>query len=162
MVAGNESGVPSPETVHLEAGRVKPTSPVPHSRPDHGPRCLCLAGLNVVLVSRTKAKLDAAASEIAAATGVQTKVVVADFSSADQGTWEGLREAIAPLDVGILVNNVGLSYDHAEFFDAIDDTLIDDLVQVNIQATNKVCFCGGGGGVPKCTCVIVSKSLVRW
>ena len=55
-----------------------------------------------------------------------------------QATWEGLREAVSPLDVGILVNNVGLSYDHAEYFDAIDDSLIDDLVQVNIQATNKV------------------------
>jgi 17beta-estradiol 17-dehydrogenase / very-long-chain 3-oxoacyl-CoA reductase len=97
-----------------------------------------LAGLNVVLVSRTKAKLDAAAEEITAAFRVQTKVVAADFSSASQTTWNELSEVIAPLDVGILVNNVGLSYDHAEYFDAIDDKLIDDLVQVNIQATNKV------------------------
>jgi len=38
----------------------------------------------------------------------------------------------------VLVNNVGLSYDHAEYYDAIDDKLIDDLIAINIQATNKV------------------------
>ena len=54
---------------------------LPHTIP---PTHLPNAGLNVVLVSRTKAKLDAAAAEIAAATGVQTRAVVADFSSADQ------------------------------------------------------------------------------
>lgn len=36
------------------------------------------------------------------------------------------------------MNNVGLSYDHAEYLDAIDDQLVDDLIQINIQATNKV------------------------
>jgi short-subunit dehydrogenase len=38
----------------------------------------------------------------------------------------------------VLVNNVGLSYDHAEYLDAIDDQLVDDLIQINVQATNKV------------------------
>ena len=46
---------------------------------------------------------------------------------------------LAPLQVGILVNNVGVSYPHAEYYESIDDQLIDDLVTINIQATNKVC-----------------------
>ena len=43
----------------------------------------------------------------------------------------------------MLVNNVGVSYPHAEYYEAIDDALIDDLVNINIQATNKVApsFC---------------------
>ena len=41
------------------------------------------------------------------------------------------------LQVGVLVNNVGVSYPHAEYYEAIDDQLIDDLVNINIQATNK-------------------------
>ena len=61
-----------------------------------------------------------------------------DFSKATSSTWEALKEALAPLDVGILINNVGLSYDHAEYYDQIEESLIDDLVNVNIQATNKV------------------------
>ena len=47
---------------------------------------------------------------------------------------------LAPLQVGILVNNVGVSYPHAEYYESIDDQLIDDLVTINIQATNKVCL----------------------
>lgn len=47
---------------------------------------------------------------------------------------------LAPLQVGILVNNVGVSYPHAEYYECIDDQLIDDIVNINIQATNKVCL----------------------
>ena len=42
----------------------------------------------------------------------------------------------------MLVNNVGMSYAHAEYYDAIDDQLIDDLITMNIVSTNKAC-CGG-------------------
>ena len=61
-----------------------------------------------------------------------------DFSKADSGTYTQLSNSLDGLDIGILVNNVGLSYDHAEYFDQINDQLIDDLVTINIQATNKV------------------------
>ena len=37
----------------------------------------------------------------------------------------------------MLVNNVGMSYPHAEYYDAIDDQLIDDLITMNIVSTNK-------------------------
>lgn len=47
---------------------------------------------------------------------------------------------LAPLQVGVLVNNVGVSYPHAEYYESIDDQLIDDLIAINIQATNKVCL----------------------
>jgi len=39
--------------------------------------------------------------------------------------------------VGILVNNVGMSYPHAEYFDKIPDELVDSLIQLNIVSTNK-------------------------
>ena len=38
------------------------------------------------------------------------------------------------------MNNVGVSYPHAEYYESIDDQLIDDLIAINIQATNKVCL----------------------
>ena len=90
-----------------------------------------------MLLARTLEKLEAAASEIASTYSVETKVVVADFGKATATTWSSIREALAPLDVGILVNNVGLSYDHAEYFENVDSQLIDDLIRINIQATNK-------------------------
>ena len=44
---------------------------------------------------------------------------------------------VEALEVGVLVNNVGMSYPHAEYFDAIDDKLIDNLITLNIVSTNK-------------------------
>jgi 17beta-estradiol 17-dehydrogenase / very-long-chain 3-oxoacyl-CoA reductase len=95
-------------------------------------------GLNVVLVSRTQAKLDAAAAEIEAAAGVATRTFALDFGKASAADYGRLAAALDGLDIGVLVNNVGLSYDHAEYYDAIPDSLVDDLIAINVQGTNKV------------------------
>lgn len=92
----------------------------------------------MVLISRTQSKLDTAAGEIEAKYKVKTKTLAVDFGKADSATWSMLKAELAPLAVGVLVNNVGVSYPHAEFYEAIDDQLIDDLININIQATNKV------------------------
>ena len=97
-----------------------------------------LTGLNVALLSRTESKLTAAASEIEAKYKVDTKVVAVDFGAATAADYARIAGVVGDLDVAVLVNNVGLSYDHAEYYDAIDDKLIDDLIAINIQATNKV------------------------
>lgn len=91
-----------------------------------------------MLISRTKEKLEAAASEIESKYKVKTKVIPADFGSTSDATWNAIKDGLAGLDVGLLINNVGLSYDHAEYYDAIDDELIDKLININVQATNKV------------------------
>ena len=97
-------------------------------------------GLNVALLSRTESKLTAAASEIEAKYNVQTKVVAVDFGAATAADYGRIAGVVGDLDVAVLVNNVGMSYDHAEYYDAIDDKLIDDLIAINIQATNKVSY----------------------
>lgn len=94
-------------------------------------------GLNVLLISRTQSKLDNAAEDVKKFK-VQVKTLAVDFSKADATAWAKIKETIEPLQVGVLVNNVGVSYDHAEYLDKIDDQLVDDLIQVNIQATNKM------------------------
>ena len=95
-----------------------------------------LPGLNVALLSRTESKLTAAASEIEAKYKVDTKVVAVDFGAATAADYGRIAGVVGDLDVAVLVNNVGLSYD-----DAIDDKLIDDLIAINIQATNKASRC---------------------
>ncbi len=97
-----------------------------------------VAGLNVVLISRTQSKLDTAAAEIEGKFKVKTKTLAVDFGKADAATWSMLKAELVELAVGVLVNNVGVSYPHAEYYEAIDDQLIDDLININIQATNKV------------------------
>ena len=94
-------------------------------------------GLNILLISRTQSKLATAAAEIAAAHGVQTDTLAIDFGATLPSSWVPLvASAVGPLDVGVLVNNVGLSYDHAEYYDALDDETVNALVAINVQATN--------------------------
>lgn len=94
--------------------------------------------MNVVLISRTQSKLDTAAGEIEVKFKVKTKTLAVDFGKADAATWSMLKAELADLAVGVLINNVGVSYPHAEYYEAIDDQLIDDLISINVQATNKV------------------------
>lgn len=98
----------------------------------------CCAGLNLVLVSRTESKLAAFANEIAFKYNVEAKYTVVDFAHADQATWQRTAEAVKGLDVGLLINNVGLSYDHPEYFDELNDETIRDIVEVNITSVNQV------------------------
>lgn len=42
--------------------------------------------------------------------------------------------ALSGLDLGLLINNAGVSYEHAEFLHELDDATIRRLVDVNIHA----------------------------
>jgi 17beta-estradiol 17-dehydrogenase / very-long-chain 3-oxoacyl-CoA reductase len=96
-----------------------------------------LPGLNILLISRTESKIKAAAAEIGAKYGVVTDTLAIDFGASLPAAWVPLvTAAVGPLDVGVLVNNVGLSYDHAEYYDALDDETVNALVAINVQATN--------------------------
>ena len=57
------------------------------------------AGMNVVLISRTQAKLDAAASEIEAKYKVKTKVLAVDYAQANDDTYARLKGELASLEV---------------------------------------------------------------
>ena len=46
---------------------------------------------------------------------------------------------MATLDVGLLVNNVGLSYDHCEYYEQLSEQSVRDIVEVNITSVNQVC-----------------------
>lgn len=56
----------------------------------------------------------------------------------------------------MLVNNVGMSYPHAEYYDAIDEQLIDDLITMNIVSTNKA---GCGCNAPQTQCCMLFMLL---
>lgn len=96
-------------------------------------------GINVVLISRTQARLDSAKDEIQKAhPGVEVKTIQADFDSEDPKLFQKIEKQLGTTAVGILVNNVGRSYDHAEYFDQIDDELAESLIRMNIVATTRM------------------------
>jgi len=97
------------------------------------------AGFNIVLVSRTQAKLDSVAAEIESNYKVKTKTFSIDFSNPSNGvTYERLAELVNTVDVGVLVNNVGKGHDMPVYFDDITHAEHDDIIEVNIRATIKV------------------------
>ncbi|KAL3526353.1 hypothetical protein ACH5RR_011009 [Cinchona calisaya] len=95
--------------------------------------------LNLILVGRNPDKLKDVSDSIKAKYG-QTliKTVVVDFSGDLGDGVERIKGAIEGLDVGVLINNVGLSYPYARYFHEVDEKLLADLIKVNVEGTTKV------------------------
>ncbi|KAJ0977326.1 hypothetical protein J5N97_012800 [Dioscorea zingiberensis] len=100
---------------------------------------LARKGLNLVLVARNPDKLAAVSDEILAKYGkVQIKTVIIDFSGdLDEGI-KRLQKGIDGLDVGILVNNAGISYPYAKYLHEVDEELVKNLIKVNVEAVTRV------------------------
>ena len=69
---------------------------------------LAAKGLNVVLVSRSPDKLRNVAGKIENNHKVETKIVPVDFKTSDAEYIPKVREVIQGIDIGVLVNNVGM------------------------------------------------------
>lgn len=97
---------------------------------------LAKRGLNMILISRTKEKLEQVAKEIQMKNGdVQVKTIPVDFTK-DNSIYETIREEIRGLDIGVLINNVGMSYDYPEYFDKVENSakLVDNMIRCNVDS----------------------------
>jgi len=97
---------------------------------------LAKRGLNVILISRTKEKLEQVAKEIQTKSpGVDVKIIVVDFTK-DNSIYTTIREEIRGLDIGVLINNVGMSYDYPELFDKVEDgaKLVNNMIRCNVDS----------------------------
>lgn len=96
------------------------------------------AGMSVVLISRTASKLDAVAAEIKEKyPDAEVKTLAIDYSNFDQaaiGKVKALLESIKG-ELGILVNNVGMSYSFPQFFHELSDEDVDNLMTLNVRST---------------------------
>ncbi|KAL8254302.1 hypothetical protein R6Q59_032523 [Mikania micrantha] len=100
---------------------------------------LAKKGLNLILVGRNPKKLEDVSSEIQSKSPkTQIKNVVFDLTGDLSDGIKKINEAIEGLDVGVLINNAGISYPYARFFHEVDDELLNHLIKVNVEGTTKV------------------------
>ncbi|XP_038627967.1 inactive hydroxysteroid dehydrogenase-like protein 1 isoform X1 [Tachyglossus aculeatus] len=92
-------------------------------------------GLNIILISRNKEKLEKVAKNIAEVYKVETDIIVADFSNGRE-IYSPIREALRDKDIGILVNNVGVFYPYPQYFTQLPEEKLWDIINVNIAAAN--------------------------
>lgn len=70
---------------------------------------LARRGLNVVLISRSLSKLEHEAKEIERLHGRSTRIIQADFTRGLE-IYSTIEAGLRGLEIGVLVNNVGMSY----------------------------------------------------
>ncbi|XP_035166309.1 testosterone 17-beta-dehydrogenase 3 isoform X2 [Oxyura jamaicensis] len=97
---------------------------------------LAKRGLNVVMISRTLEKLKRVATEIEQATGQKVKVIQADFTK--NSVYENIEKGLQGLEIGVLVNNVGMLHNPlpCRFLNAPD--VDENLVNCNIISATKM------------------------
>ncbi|XP_043835296.1 testosterone 17-beta-dehydrogenase 3 [Dromiciops gliroides] len=97
---------------------------------------LAKRGLNIVMISRTLEKLQAVAKEIEQTTGSHVKIIQADFTKDD--IYENIKENLQGLEIGILVNNVGMIYNYlpCHFLSGSDE--VQNLIHCNISSVVKM------------------------
>jgi len=97
---------------------------------------LAMRGMKMILVSRNPQTLKAQADELGRKYNVEIKIVPVDFSGAsDSKLFKAFEETVSGLDIGVLINNVGVSYDHAQYFGALTRDKIQQIINVNIFGT---------------------------
>ena len=93
-------------------------------------RALAARGMSCVLSARREDRLQALARELEETRRVATRVVSADLAAPDGA--ERLADAVARLEIGVLVNNAGFGY--AGRFDKLATDRLRAMVQVNCMA----------------------------
>ena len=69
---------------------------------------------------------------------VTVKIIVVDFSGGAK-IYDKIRMELSGLEIGILINNVGVAYEHPDYFLNIPDDRLWQLINVNMASVVMVC-----------------------
>jgi 17beta-estradiol 17-dehydrogenase / very-long-chain 3-oxoacyl-CoA reductase len=94
---------------------------------------LAKQGLNVCVIARTKSKLAEVVAEVQQLK-VKGTAVEFDFGAATGASYKQLFAELDKLDVAILVNNVGINYEYANYFAEVDVETDLRLLKVNCES----------------------------
>jgi len=93
-------------------------------------------GLNVFLLSRTEEKLTELQEEIKAKyPKIEVAHLAVDFSKFDGAARASVKARLKNLDIGMLINNVGMSYPFTKFFHELKEQEVADILEVNMAST---------------------------
>lgn len=98
-------------------------------------QALATAGLNLVLVSRTAAKLDEVKQELDVKSTGQVKTIACDVGANPLQAAEQIVRDVQGLSIGLLVNNVGVTTRVPEMLTDTSDEDIQKIVDVNVLFT---------------------------
>ncbi|XP_010731296.2 17-beta-hydroxysteroid dehydrogenase type 3 [Larimichthys crocea] len=101
---------------------------------------LAKKGMNVVIISRTKEKLDVVAKDIGHTTGQMVKVIVTDFIK--ENVFSDIEDQLKGLNIGVLVNNVGIlpSTIPCQFLEHEElNQTITKVINCNVRTMVKMC-----------------------
>ncbi|NWU64175.1 HSDL1 protein, partial [Pterocles burchelli] len=118
---------------------------------------LAKRGVNIILISRNKEKLEAVAKSISETYNVETDFIVADFSTGRE-PYPAIKEALKNREIGILVNNVGACYSYPDYFTNLSEDMLWDIMNINIASANMMTHIVLPGMVEKKKGAIVNVS----
>jgi len=97
---------------------------------------LARRGCSVMLISRSADKLAAVKAELSEKyPNVEVACEAVEFSSLTETRRSQVAEVLDKLEVGVLVNNVGMSYPFCQWFHELSDSEVSNLLSINIDST---------------------------
>lgn len=93
---------------------------------------LAKLGLNLVLMARSSEKLAQVEKEVCEAYQVDVKIIVVDFADGDRRVYKEIETQLKEMEVGILINNVGMCNAAPEYFLDLSRDFCHDLINCNM------------------------------